>query len=832
MTGELPPSAPMANTRTVQNTRRWRRPLTARGRRVVLVAAAVVVLAAVMGAGLLVGAVLGLARSLPDISPIYTPPGEATRIYARTGELIASLYRENRVVLPLEEIPQTLRQAVIAIEDERFYSHPGVDVRGTVRAVWRNLLAREIVEGGSTITQQLARSLFLTRRRALSRKLAEMVLAVEIERRLTKDEILERYLNEVYFGHGAYGVQMAARIYFGKPARDLTLAESAFLAGLIRAPSAYDPFQDPAPARQRQALVLKRMAALGYITRPQAAAAAAEPVRLQPEGNVGLVGVRAPYFVSYILPSLLERYGEETVYTGGLRVYTTLDPALQAEAERAVRRGIEAAQAEQLNVTQGALVALDPQTGHILAMIGGYDFAQSQFNRAWQARRQPGSAFKPFVYLAALMQGMPPTTVIVDEPIEYDTPQGIWKPKNYTEEFAGPVRMRQALERSINIPAIRTLEQVGPVRVARLAQKMGIRSPLRPDLSLALGSSEVTPLELTSAYGVLAALGVRAEPLAILRVEDRTGRVLEEHAPRRELVIPPEYAYVMTDMLKGVITRGTGRGAALGRPLAGKTGTTDDYRNAWFIGYTPYLVTAVWVGNDDNSPMVRVVGATVPTRIWRAFMRVAVERYPPDDWAEPPGVVTVTMCGTSGLRATSACEDPRREAFIRGTEPTGYLTDPPSETRLARQWTQQQTASAPPAAAPPAPPPPESPPEQAAAPNPGAGGGPLPALRPWLVLLAPRDRDMVRSPFTIEGQTEPGAVVYVTVQYTAGSAPASVTDVVRAGEDGRFAYTFAPADVVPGVRYAVTVTAVFADGQQTSGSFTVVEASGPGDGLR
>jgi penicillin-binding protein 1A len=814
---------------SVHSTRRWRRlPLTSRGRRIALLAAAVLTVAAVAGTGVVVGVIVGLGRHLPDISAIYTPPGEATRIYARNGELIASLYRENRVVLPLEEIPLQFRQAVIAIEDERFYSHPGVDVRGTVRAVWRNLLARQIVEGGSTITQQLARSLFLTRRRALSRKLAEIVLAVEIERRLTKDEILERYLNEVYFGHGAYGVQMASRIYFGKPARDLTLAESAFLAGLIRAPSAYDPFVDPTPARQRQALVLRRMAALGYITRPQAAAASAEPLRLQPEGNAGLVGVRAPYFISYVLPQLLERYGEETVYTGGLRVYTTLDVALQAEAERAVRRGIEAAQAERLNVTQGALVALDPQTGHILAMIGGVDFAHSQFNRAWQARRQPGSAFKPFVYLAALMAGMPPTTVIVDEPIEYDTPQGIWKPKNYTEEFAGPVRMRQALERSINIPAIRTLEQVGPVRVVRLAQKMGIRSPLRPDLSLALGSSEVTPLELTSAYGVLAALGIRAEPLAILRVEDRLGQVLEEHAPRRELVIPPEYAYVMTDMLKGVITRGTGRGAALGRPLAGKTGTTDDYRNAWFIGYTPYLVTSVWVGNDDNTPMVQVVGATVPARIWRTFMQVAVARYPPDDWAEPAGVVTVTVCGTSGLRATSACDDPRREAFIRGTEPTEYLTVLPSETRLARQWAQQQP---PPPPAVPEPPPAPATPEPPSGPAPPAQA--LPAVRPRLILLSPQDRQVVRSPFLIEGQAEPAAVVYVTVRYTVGSTPVTVTDVVRAGEDGRFSYTFAPAEAAPGTRYAVTITAVFADGQQTTGSFSVVEASDPGrEGVR
>ena len=737
------------------------------------------------GAGLVVGMGLAFARKLPDVSALYTPPSEATRIYASSGELIASLYRENRELAALREIPVILQRAVIAIEDDRFYHHRGVDVRGFTRAMWRNLLAREVREGGSTITQQLARSIFLTQKREVSRKIAEMMLAVEIERRLTKAEILERYLNQVYFGQGAYGVEMAAHVYFGRHAKDLDLAQSAMLAGLIRAPSIYSPYQNPLLAKAQQRIVLQRMVQLRYITRSQAARAVEEPVPLAEEGNAGLIGIRAPYFVSYILPYLLERYGEDLVYSGGLRVYTTLDLRLQRAAEKAVRNGIDAAGAQRLRIEQGALVALEPTTGYIRAMIGGYDFAQSQFNRAWQARRQPGSAFKPFIYTTALATGASPAKIIVDEPVTYEIPgtrERIWKPKNYDRKFSGRVTMRTALERSINIPAVKTAAEVGPQAVIHTAQRMGITSPLQPNLSLALGTSEVTPLEMASAYGTLSTLGVRADPIAVRRVLTRGGQVLEDNLPRRELALSSDVAYVMLDLMKGVIARGTGRSAAIGRPAAGKTGTTDDYRNAWFIGFTPQLVTSVWLGNDDNKPMRRVTGGMIPARIWAAFMKVALEGLPPEDWPRPDLVVTTTVCGSSGLLATGACPNPRSEVFIRGTEPTDY-------DRTVPDGENGRTVTG-------------SLPLQIVAPG---GGG-------------------VTSPFAIEGVTVPGAVVTLTVMAEAGflrMQAAEVQPPVTA--DGRFSYLFRPSVQVSGVKYIITVRAVAPDGQQSTATFTVTE---------
>jgi len=782
--------------------------------RVALITSVVLVVLTIAGTGLVVGMALSFSGKLPDVTALYTPPSEATRIFARDGQLIASLFRENRAIVPLDRIPTSLQQAVLAIEDDRFFQHRGIDARGMVRALFRNLLAGELIEGGSTITQQLARTVFLSPERVVSRKMAEMLLAVEIERRLTKGEILERYLNEVYFGHGAYGAETAARVFFGKPVGELTLSESAMLAGLIRAPSVYSPYRSLPKVVERQRLVLRRMADLGYVSREAAMRAGEEALALVEEGNLGLMGSRAPYFVSYILPYLLERYGEDVVHRGGLQVYTTLDLDLQAVAQEAVRQGIDLAQQEMLNVTQGALVSLEPQTGYIRAMIGGYDFAASQFNRAWQARRQPGSAFKPFVYVTAVASGMPPTKVIVDEPIEYETPEGLWQPRNYTEEFAGPIQMRQALERSINIPAIRTLEELGPRRVISFANRMGITSPMRPDLSLALGSSEVTPLELTSAYGVFAALGVRAEPVGILRIEDRSGKVLEEHTPRREMALSPAVAYVMTDILKGVIIRGTGRGANLDRPLAGKTGTTDDYRSAWFIGFTPQVVTGVWVGNDDNSPTDKVVGASVPLRIWRAFMLVALERMPEADWEVPPGVTIATVCGTSGLLATASCDDPRQEAFISGTEPTEYMLGESSEVRLNRSW------------------PPGGTPPGGTGTDTVVGGGdrPAPPQQPqpfMLQLTTPMDGQTVTSPFTIEGATVPGARVEIAVTAETAVGEVETTEaVVGAMRDGRFKYMFWPRSG-PAVKYTIRVRAHVRGGEPAQATITVVEPSPP-----
>ncbi|MDR7556630.1 MAG: penicillin-binding protein 1A [Armatimonadota bacterium] len=732
---------------------------------------------ALVGGGVALGVAVAVGRQVHDVSRLYAPPSQTTRIYAENGELIASLYRENRRIVPLAAIPLTLQQAVIAIEDERFYAHRGVDPRGIARAVWRNLREGQVVEGGSTITQQLARNLFLSQERAFSRKVAEMLLAVEIERRLTKDEILERYLNLVYFGQGAYGVEMAAQVYFGKSARDLTLAEAALLAGLIRAPSVYSPYRNLALARARQALVLQRMVQLGYITPAQAAAARAAPIQLAPASNAGLVGIRAPYFVSFILTRLLETYGEDLVYKGGLQVYTTLDPRLQALAEQAVRRGLEAAARRRLNATQAALVALDPRTGAIRAMIGGADFARSQFNRAWQARRQPGSAFKVFVYTTAIARGIPPTRILEDAPVTYRIPGAPpWTPKNYDGKFSGPVTLRRALEQSINVPAARMIAELGPAAVVETARKMGIESRLEPVLSLALGSADVTPLEMSAAFAALANGGLRVHPLAILKVTDARGKVLEEHRPRRELALEPDVAYVMTDLLKGVIERGTGRAAAIGRPAAGKTGTTDDYRNAWFVGYTPYLSTAVWVGNDDNTPMRRVVGGGLPAEIWAAFMKPATQPHPPDDWTPPEGVVVTTVCAGSWQLATPACPHPRREVFTRASAPSHS----------------------------------EPPPEQ-----PGAEAAPL-------VVLQPREGEPLTPPFVIAGTSAPGAMVTIAVAArTDGGLQKLVEVSMQTDAAGRFSYEFTPAVRSPGTRYVVTVSALALSGARASRSVLV-----------
>ncbi|MDR7422813.1 MAG: penicillin-binding protein 1A [Armatimonadota bacterium] len=759
--------------------RRFRRPPW---RTLVAVVAALGGLAILAG-GLVVGLAVAVAsQQVHDVSRLYAPPSQATRVYAASGELIASLFRENRQIVPVTEIPPVMRQAVLAIEDERFFAHKGVDPRGILRALWRNVREGELVEGGSTITQQLARNLFLSQERTVSRKLAEIFLAIEIERRLTKEEILERYLNQVYFGQGAYGVEMAARVYFGKRVKDVTLPEAALLAGLVRAPSIYSPYRNLALARQQQHRVLARMAANGFISTEEAAAARAAPIRLAPATNAGLAGIRAPYFVSYILPKLLETYGEEMVYKGGLRVYTTLDPAMQAAAERAVVAGINSARARRLNVTQAALVALDPATGEIRAMIGGVDFATSQFNRAWQARRQPGSAFKVFVYTAAIAAGVPPTRILDDSPVTFRIPGAPdWSPKNYDGKFSGPVTVRRAIERSINVPAARMVAELGPAKVVETARAMGIESPMEPHLSLALGAVDVTPLEMAVAYATLANGGLRVEPYAIVRVTDARGRVLEERRPRRQVGLPGEVAYVMTDILKGVIAHGTGTAARIGKPAAGKTGTTDDYRNAWFIGYTPHLAAAVWVGNDDNTPMNRVVGGTVPAEIWGAFMRVATANHPADDWSPADGVVVTTVCAGSWQLATRDCPEPRREVFTRASAPTQYDLTP----RL----------------------------------DPGGGMPPIP-----LAVVNPADGAIIAPPFVIAGSTAPGAMVTITItgEHTGGTTRVGEV-AMQTDAAGRFAYEFRPAVRMPGTRYAITVVAVGLNGGRASRAIVVLD---------
>ena len=747
-------------------------------------------LVVLIGGGIAAGVAVAVGRQVHDVSRLYAPPSQATRIYAENGELIASLFRENRQIVSLSEIPPRLRQAVLAIEDERFYSHRGIDLRGIARALWRNVREGGLVEGGSTITQQLARNLFLTQERAISRKVAEILLALEIERRLTKDEILERYLNQVYFGQGTYGVEMAARVYFGKSVKDVTLPEAALLAGLIRGPSIYSPYRNFALAKVRQETVLARMTALKTITARDAAAARKARIVLAPPSNA-LAGIRAPYYVSFILTRLLETYGEDLVYKGGLRVYTTLDPRLQALAEKAVRAGLESAQRQRLDVGQAALVTVDTDTGAIRAMIGGVDFAASQFNRAWQAQRQPGSAFKVFVYTTAIAKGVTTTRLLDDSPVTYKIPGAKdWTPKNYDKKFSGIVTVRRALERSINVPAAKLLNELGPGQVIETARSMGIGSPLQPHLSLALGSADVTPLEMATAVTTLANGGLRVQPLSILRVTDTRGKVLEEHRPVRAVGLTPEVAYIVTDMLKGVVERGTGTAAAIGRPAAGKTGTTDDYRNAWFIGYTRQLTTAVWVGNDDNAPMRRVVGGMVPAQIWAAFMRPAMAPLPALDWAPPEGVVVTTVCAGSWQLATADCPNPRREVFTRETAPTTYelVGDRP------------------------------------------AGQNGTPVVAP-LVLRSPANGAVLRPPFVIAGTSAPGAMVTIVVTADGTGGGARVAEVaMQTTADGVFAYEFRPASRSPGARYVITISVVSLDGGRASRVVTVYDSPGQPNG--
>ena len=741
--------------------------------------------------GLAIGVAGAIGAQGRDVSRLYDPPSQATRIYGANGELIASLFRENRQIVPLTEIPPVLRQAVLAMEDERFFSHKGIDPRGIVRALWRNVREGELVEGGSTITQQLARNLFLTQERTVSRKVSEVFLAVEIERRLTKEEILERYLNQVYFGQGAYGVEMAARVYFGKPVKAVTLPEAALLAGLIRAPSVYSPFRNLALARQQQGIVLSRLASLGYISTEEAAQARAAKINLAPASNAGLAGIRAPYFVSYILPRLIETYGEDRVYKGGLQVYTTIDPRLQAAAEKALRGGLDAAKQSRLNVTQGALVAVDPTTGAVRAMIGGADFASSQFNRAWQARRQPGSAFKVFVYTTAINAGVPPTRILEDAPVTYKIAGAPdWSPKNYDRTFSGPVTLRRALEKSINVAAARMIHEIGPQKVVETARAMGIESPLAPHLSLALGSADVTPLEMAGAFGTLANGGLRVQPMPILKVTDAKGKVLEDQRPRRQIGIRPDIAYVMTDILKGVIARGTGTAAAIGKPAAGKTGTTDDYRNAWFIGFTPRLSAAVWVGNDDNAPMNRVTGGMIPARIWAAFMKVATAQDPPDDWAPPDGVVVTTVCAGTWQLATRDCSDPRREVFTRASVPTQY---------------------------------------ELPVPGPDQSSGQSPAVI-TLTIQAPADGAVLRPPFVIHGATAIGAMVTIVVTAEGAGGGARVAEVAMQTDGaGRFAFEFRPTVRSSGTQYVITVSALGLNGARASKTVTVTDEPPPAE---
>ena len=619
-----------------------------------------------------------LPRSLPAVSALENfEPVQGSKIFDENDELITEFHVERRIFVPLAQIPRALTDAVIATEDARFYSHWGVDPMGVARAVYQNFRHGRIVEGGSTITQQLAKVLFLTPDKSLDRKLKEAVLAIELERRYSKDRLLEMYLNQIYFGHGAFGVEAASRTFFGKAVKDLSLPEAALLAGLPKAPSTYSPFDHPDAAKRRRAIVLTRMVDVNVLKDAEAKKVAAAKLELVPPERRRTTG---QYYLEYVQQALESAYGADLVFKGGLQVYTTLSPTMQLKAEQSLREGLRALETRRLKASEkagaapaterpeGALLSLDPQTGHIKAMVGGYDFLKSEFNRATQARRQPGSAFKPFVYIAALESGLTPATVVEDFPVEFPGgPNGKpWKPENYDRKFRGPVTLQQALEESINVAAVRVQERIGLRRTIDIARRLGVESPLGENMSLALGTSELSLLELTSAYGTLANRGSWIRPTVIRYVLDAQGKLIEENIPEARQVLSPELAYVATQMLRGTIERGTGVAAkALGRPAAAKTGTTNDYSNAWFIGFTPQLATGVWVGYDRPRSLGKdETGSRVAVPIWTTFMASVLAGQPVEDFPIPERVVLVPVDLDRG-----ECTRPALMAFVMGTEP-------------------------------------------------------------------------------------------------------------------------------------------------------------------
>jgi penicillin-binding protein 1A len=612
--------------------------------------------------GTIAGMVAAYARNLPDISRMADyQPASATRIYARDGLQLASVYKENRVWVPIARIPTVVRQAFVDNEDHNFYRHHGVDAGGIVRATFADLTHQQF-QGASTITQQLARRLFLNDRVSISRKIQEALLAIEIERYYTKDEILERYLNIIYLGAGAYGVDAAAHTYFGRGVENLTLAQAAMLAGVVAAPSVYSPAVNLDLARDRQRHVLDRMVESGDVTQAQADAAYSGPVGLIAPRPPGLQGYRYPYFTTYAIAQLQHIFGDDAVEEGGLQVYTTLDTRMQVLAQEAVTWGVRQAAAEGIGAHQAALVAIRPSTGEILAMVGGAGFSLgNQFNRAWQARRQPGSSFKLYDYTAAIDSGMPASTIVDDTPVSYPMGDGtMWTPLDDDHRYMGAITLREALALSRNVVAVKLAERVGLDRIIDYAHRMGVTAPLEANLSLALGSSVVSVLDQASGYATIANQGLHVDPTPFRFVKDSLGSVvLDDRVPAATDVVGAGSAYIVTSMLEDVITHGTGYpNAVIGRPAAGKTGTTSDFRDAWFVGFTPDLVVAVWLGNDDYTPMVESYGGNIPARIWARFMKAALAGIPPHDFAFPSDEVEkVAGCG----RGT--------EYYLKGTQP-------------------------------------------------------------------------------------------------------------------------------------------------------------------
>jgi len=597
-----------------------------------------------LASSVVAGGLVGLAisfRNLPDVRVLRSyVPAETTHIYDIKGRLLTSLHDEaNREVVPLNKISPNLKRAVMAIEDSHFYQHHGINPGGVMRALAANLEANQTVEGGSTLTMQLVKNLFLSPKRALSRKAAEAVLSIRLEQIFTKDQIMELYLNQVYWGHNLYGVETAARSYFNKSAADLNLAEAAMMAGIIQAPEEYSPFSNYKLAKQRQATVLDRMVTLKWITAEEAESARQQPLLLGRITSFG--GSKLPYVTEAVVQELNQRFGREAVLKGGMRVQTTIDMNFQRMAERTIRGWHEQFYNKGVfydrDNGQIALVAVDPRTHFVKAMVGGADFEKSQYNRAIQAQRQPGSAFKPFVYYTAFASGKyAPSSVVYDSPVSYRDGDGYYSPQNYGGSFSGAVSIRKALEVSLNIPAVKIGQEVGLNKVVEVCRVIGFKSPITPVISLPLGAVDVTPLEMAGAYATFASNGWYSEPTSIVQVTDSNGKILLDNTPKRRLVLDPWSAASINDVLQGVISQGTATQAQIGRPAAGKTGTTSSERDVWFVGYVPQLAVAVWVGNDDYTPMPRgTTGGGFVAPIWRDFMQQALQGVPAESFTNP-----------------------------------------------------------------------------------------------------------------------------------------------------------------------------------------------------
>lgn len=615
--------------------------------------------------------VLNLAASASALDEYATfpplPSGYSSiKVFDNQRRFVGRILPEQRYWTPIDRIPLFLQKGVVAVEDARFYQHGGIDVRGIARALVKDVVKRRFAEGGSTITQQLIKNRYLTNAKTFERKFDEARMAIEFEQKYSKQQILEMYFNEIYYGNGAWGIAQAARLYFDKNPEELTDAECAMLAGVQKNPSRYNPLGKALHVTGRRDIVLKRMVDLNMITPRQRQQLRAHPPSVVKSGQ-------APQYLAHVRNKLIERYGAGIIEQGGLEVTAALDLNLQKQAEQALREGVKRISAD----LQGALVCLDPATGDVLAAVGGVDVTQSGYNRAFAARRQPGSAIKPLIYAAALDKGYTAGSIWDDTPASYSKGNGeLWKPLNYGRERNGSISLRQALAYSNNVIAVKLLEGVGVPYFVDFAGKMGLPQRVENGLSLALGTDEVSLGDLVLAYTPLAAGGVRPEARVIIRVYDSKHRTWAENPPAAVPVISPEVAYVTTQILKDVMTYGTAKSLrkfSQAHPSAGKTGTTDDGRDAWFVGYTPQVITGVWVGHDKPRPGGKgFTGGAVAAPIWERFMRKAVAAKPGTDFARPDTVVSVTIDPETGYPVTESCPKKREEFYIAGSEPGEY----------------------------------------------------------------------------------------------------------------------------------------------------------------